>query len=323
MPIFSLQKEPFPESAGEKFYFSTPALAARRGELREAVGRGHVLLIDEQASGKSTMLDRLVEAQSEQWRVFRLQARRLRSAKGLLHDLMSAFGLPLREPAAAELRDADTFLERLSSRGQLAVIVIDDAHRLERIALEQLLYLARRWHAYGVHFLICAEPSLTAQLASLDDDAKLPGPVTTLGMPRFEHEQVSDYLHLCLFRAGLVGDSPFDSAGVAAVADRANGLVGAIDPVARELLKAGASNRRHGGDRDRGQIGPRRWGAALVAVAGLGVLLTIAAPAPSPSQVDTPVRGQVEVFRSGITLVPRGSVEDSRNASATADSIAP
>ena len=323
MPIFSLEKEPFPESPGEKFYFSTPALTARLGELREAVGRGHVLLIDEQASGKSTMLDSLVDAQSEQWRVFRLHARRLRSAKGLLHDLMSAFGLPIREPAAAELIDADTFLERLSCRGQLAVIVIDDAHRLERIALEQLLYLARRWHAFGVHFLICAEPSLSEQLASLDDDAKLPGPVATLGMPRFEHEQVSDYLHLCLFRAGLVGDSPFDSAGVTAVADKANGLVGAIDPVARELLKAGASNRRNGDARGQEQVGTRRWPVALAAVAGLAALLTIAAPAPSNSQADTPVRGQVEVFRSGITLAPRDGVEDSRKASATADSIAP
>lgn len=322
MPEFSLEKEPFPESAGEKFYFSTPALTARLGELREAVGCGHVLLIDEQGSGKSTMLDSLAEAQSEQWRVFRLQARRLRSARGLLHDLMSAFGLPMREPAAAELRDADTFLELLSSRGKLAVIVIDDAHRLERMALEQLLYLARRWHAYGVHFLICAEPSLTGQLASLDADAKLPGPVATLGMPRFEHEQVSDYLHLCLFRAGLVGDSPFDSAGVAAVTDRANGLVGAIDPVARELLNAGVSNCR-GGARYQGPAGRRRWRAALAAVAGLGALLTIAVPAPSTSRDYTQTRGQVEVFRSGITLAPWDGVEGSRNVSATADFIAP
>jgi len=318
MPIFSFEKEPFPESGSEEFYFSTPALTARLGEVREAVHRGHVLLIDEQASGKSTMLDNLVAAQSEQWRIFRLQASGQQSAKALLHDLMSAFGLPIREPAAAELRDADTLLELLSSRSQLAVILIDDVHRLERDALEQLAYLVRRWQAYGVRFLICAEPRLTAQLACLDNDTGLPDPVETFSMPRFEHQQVSDYLHMCLYRAGLVGDSPFDSASVALVADRANGLVGAIDSVARELLNASGSDRR-----DRGVHGMRRVPAALLAVAGLGIFLTLAVPGPSASQADKQARDRAEVFRSSITLAPRESIEDTRNPSATADSNPP
>ena len=318
MPIFSFEKEPFPESGSEEFYFSTPALTARLGEVREAVHRGHVLLIDEQASGKSTMLDNLVAAQSEQWRIFRLQASGQQSAKALLHDLMSAFGLPIREPAAAELRDADTLLELLSSRSQLAVILIDDVHRLERDALEQLAYLVRRWQAYGVRFLICAEPRLTAQLACLDNDTRLPNPVETFSMPRFEHEQVSDYLHMCLYRAGLVGDSPFDSASVALVADRANGLVGAIDSVAREHLEASGSDRR-----DRGVGGMRRVPAALLAVAGLGIFLTLAVPGPSASQADKQARDRAEVFRSSITLAPRESIEDMRNPSAAADSNPP
>ena len=321
MSTFSLEKEPFPETGDEEFYFSTPALTARLAELAKALHCGHVLLLDEEASGKSTMLDKLEEAHSERWRIFRLQARQQQSAKGLLHDLMSAFGLPIREPAAAELRDADTLLELLSSRSQPAVIVIDDAHRLERDALEQLLYLARRWQAYGVRFLICAEPTLTELLASLDDGAKLPDPVAMLAMPRFGHEQVSDYLHLCLYRAGLVGDSPFDSAGVAAVRNKAEGLVGAIDPAARGFLKTGISNH---GDRDaREGAGAGRWPAALVAVAGLGVLLMVALPAPGTSRVDKQAGDQVVVFQSGITLAPRERVEDPRNPSATADSAAP
>jgi len=321
MSTFSLENEPFPQAPGEEFYFSTPALAARLADLGEGLRRGHVLLMDEEASGKSTMLDKLAAAHGEQWRIFRLQAREQQGAKDLLHDLMSAFGLPIREPAAAELRDADTLLELLSSRSQLAVIVIDDAHRLERAALEQLVYLARRWQAYSVRFLICAEPTLAGQLASLDDGARLPEPVATLAMPRFGCEQVSDYLHLCLYRAGLVGDSPFDPAGVAAVTDKAEGLVGAIDPTAREFLKAGISNRPEHDARE--QIGPRRWPAALVAVAGLGVLLMVALPAPGISQADEQAGDSVEVFRSSITLAPLEVAEDGRDSSATADAVAP
>lgn len=321
MSTFSLENEPFPQGSDEEFYFSTPALAACLADLGEALHRGHVLLVDEEASGKSTMLEKLAEAHGEQWRIFRLQARERRSAKDLLHDLMSAFGLPIREPAAAELRDADTLLELLSSRSQLAVVIIDDAHRLERDALEQLLYLARRWQAYGVRFLICAEPALAGQLASLDDGARLPEPVATLAMPRFGREQVSDYLHLCLYRAGLSGDSPFDPAGVAAVTDKAEGLVGAIKPAAREFLEAGASNRLEHDTRE--QLGARRWPGALAAVAGLGVLLMVALAAPGIPQADEPAGESVEVFRSSITLTPLEGVEGGRGSSATADSVAP
>jgi type II secretory pathway predicted ATPase ExeA len=323
MSAFSLVKEPFPESGGDAFYFSTPALTARLAELCAAVQRGHVLLIDEAASGKSTMLDSFVETQSEQWRVFRLQARAHQSAKDFLHDLVSTLGLPIREPAAAELRDVDTLLELLASRSQVAVIVIDDVHRLEPGALGQLLYLARRWQAYGVRFLLCAEPSLTEQLGALDEGGGFPGVVSTLGMPRFEHEEVSDYLHMCLFRAGFVGDSPFDSVSVATLREKAAGLVGAIDAIAREVLKAGGLNRRDDDGGEPGRIGARRWPVALLAVAGLGALLTVAVPGPGVSRTGGEANRQVGVFRSSITLAPRESLQAFRDPSAAADTIAP
>ena len=210
MSAFSLEKESFPEAGDSEFYFTTPALTARLDELCGAIDRGHVLLIDEEASGKSTMLDSFADAASERWRIFRLPARARMSAKELVHELVSTFGLPPREPAAAALRDADTLLELFTTRSQIAVIVIDDAHRLESGALEQLLYLSKRWQRYSVRFLISAEPGLMEQLESLREREHFPGDVTRLAMPRFDHEQMSDYLHMCLFRAGLVGDSPFD-----------------------------------------------------------------------------------------------------------------
>ncbi len=185
MSAFSLEKEPFPQAGHDEFYFSTPALTARLDELCDAIDRGHVLLVDEEASGKSTMLDSFVEASCNGGRVFRLRARARMSAKEFVHELVSTFGLPPGEPAAAELTDADTLLESFTTRSQIAVIVIDDVHRLESRALEQLLYLAKRWERHSVRFLVCAEPGLMAQLESLHGGGHFPGRVTTLGMPRF------------------------------------------------------------------------------------------------------------------------------------------
>ncbi|GMQ77272.1 MAG: hypothetical protein BMS9Abin01_2600 [Gammaproteobacteria bacterium] len=323
MSAFSLEKEPFPEAAGDEYYFSTPALTARLEDLCEAIDRGHALLVDEEASGKSTMLDSFVEASCERWRIFRLQARAPMSAKKFVHELVSTFGLAPHESVAAQLSDADTLLELLTTRSQVAVIVIDDVHLLESTVLEQILFLAKRWERYCVRFLICAEPDLTTRLESLREGGNFSGRATTLDMPRFDHEQVSDYLHMCLFRAGLVGDSPFDPAIVANVTEKACGLVGAIDPIARQQLDEAGVQRRNRGGGHRAQVIARRWPVAVLAAAGLGVLLTVATPGFSTSQNKVEPRRHRDVFRSSITLAPEQSVEQRRALSASVDSAAP
>lgn len=323
MSAFSLDKEPFPEAGHDEFYFSTPALTARLDELCGAIDGGSVLLLDEQASGKSTMLDSFVERAAEHWRIFRLQADAHMSAKEFVHQLVTTFGLPPREPAAAELRDVDTLLGLFSTRSLVAVIVIDDVHLLRVSALEQLLYLARRWQRFAVRFLICAEPSLADRLESLAEGNHFPGEVTTFGMPRFNHEQVGDYLHMCLFRAGLVGDSPFDPAMVTNVTEKARGLVGAIDPLARELLGESGERGSHSGRGVAEQGRALRWPVALVAVAGLGVLLMAALPGLSSPRSEVKSRQYLDVFESSIRFTPHRGATDLPKPSAAADSLAP
>lgn len=318
MRPFSLTREPFSDTADREFYFSTPALSARLEELCRAIEDSHVLLVDDEGSGKSTMLDDFTEETAERWRVFRFRTGEYRNAEEFTHDLFSTFGLPLREPVAAELTDADTLFELLETRSRLAVIVMDDVHRLERDALELLLRLTRRWERYGVRFLICAEPELLEKLETLEEGGGLRARATTLGMPRFDHEQVGDYLHMCLFRAGLVGDSPFDPALVAEVTERARGLVGAIDPIARELLERVGEGRprRAGGDTSSGAS--RRWPVTLVAAAGLGALLVIAVPAKPTTTNQVESRDHAGEFRSSImpALSPSGADAGGRSAPA-------
>lgn len=320
MSAFRLEKEPFPAAGSGDFYFSTPALAARCDELCGAVARGHVLLLDEAASGKTTMLDSFVEAADERWRIFRLDACAPMSAKDFVHALVSSFGLPVRDPPAARLRDADALFELLTARSRLAVVVIDDAHRLERSALEQLIYLARRWQTFSVRFLICAEPQLMAELESAQGGSRFPGSLSSFDMPRFDPEQVGDYLHLCLFRAGLMGDSPFDPGVVAMLTEKAHGLVGAIDPIARELVHSAAA----GGHPDEGvKRVRRRWPVVVFAAAGLGVLLTLAIPGSSLSRSSAQSRPPAQRFESSISVAPRAHAGFYQERSASADAVAP
>lgn len=321
MRAFSFEKEPFPNTADRAFYFSTPALTARLEELGRALEHANVLLVDEPGSGKSTMLDMVTAAAAGRFRAFYLRGLVQYDAKALTHALVSTFGLPLREPVVAELRDADTFLEMITARSRNVVIVIDDAHLLEPDALGQLKYLAKRWEKYGVRFLIGAEPDLMPHLEALPGTARFSGAVATFDMPRFDHEQVSDYLHMCLCRAGLVGDSPFDADLVSIVTRRSRGLVGAVGSVARELLERIMAGEKRPQRRPRGLL--RRWRVAVVAAGALGVVLTIAIPDAStmPDEAQAPDRGQA--FQSVITPAPRLGADRRRKPSASADVVAP
>lgn len=305
MRAFSLQADPFPDGVDRRFYFDTPALAAQQNDLFRLIDAGDVLIVDEEGSGKSTALERFAELAGDRMRVFVVPVPAPQDARALSNALVAALGLPLREPVAAELRDADAFLELVTGRGDRAVIVIDDAERLERGALEQLLYLLKRWQRYDVRFLIAAQSELCDRLDGLDAADRLLGRATRLDMPRFDQEQIGDYLNLCLYRAGLSGDSPFDAERVARITARARGLAGAVDPAARELLN---ESMRAGTDR---VDGARRWPLAFAVVAVLGVLGTVAFPWMMP------------VERVPIVSPSLGGVETGAAATAFRSSIAP
>lgn len=312
MRAFSLQTDPFPDGVDRRFYFDTPALEAQQNDLSRLIDDGDVLIVDEKGSGKSTALQRFVELAGDRMRIFVVRVPASQDARALSNALVAALGLPLREPVAAELRDADAFLELVNGRGDRAVIVIDDAERLERGALEQLLYLRKRWEHYDVRFLMAAQPELCERLDGLDAADRLLRGAVRLDMPRFDQEQIGDYLNLCLYRAGLSGDSPFDAERVARITAHARGLVGAVNPAARALLNESLHSGTHRADGARRRA--RRWSLAFAVIAMLGVLGTVAFPRKTPVErvpVVSPSTGGVETgtaaaaFRSSIAPRPR------------------
>ena len=106
MPVYKLEREPFPEERSEPFYLSTRALAARLEEVRVALARGHVLLVDEAGSGRSTLAERLTRDAPEAWRCFRVDARPTADETVFVRELLERLGLPAREPGRAARRDA-------------------------------------------------------------------------------------------------------------------------------------------------------------------------------------------------------------------------
>lgn len=320
MPAYKIEREPFPEERSDPFFMTTPALSARLDALAGALRRGHALLVDAPGSGRSALLERLVHTAPDGWRVVRPVLPPATDEKAFVRTLLEGLGLTPREPAAAALRDADTLLEMLAGRGVAPVIVVDDAGNLDEGAARQLGYLARRWDPLGARFLVVAEPGPTADLLAGAGGDGLPGDVTAFDMPRFDEGQVGDYLHMCLFRAGLAGDSPFDAALVARVARESGGRIGAVGPIARGMLaEAGVGNApgpgRGGGTKATG----RRWPLAVAAIAGAGILLTLAIPGTSSSLGAVGARRDAPAFQSRIRPLGGLAGREERRGSAPAD----
>ena len=111
----------------------------------------------------------------------------------------------------------------------------------------------------------------------------------------------------------LFGGQPFD------FAEQQQKLVDALFRFTRRV-GVGDGQQPVGG---RVQGVARRWPVAVIAAAGLGVLVTVAVPESSRSQAKVESRHQVEGFRCNISLAPRDRAKRFRRRSASADSLGP
>lgn len=119
-----------------------PVLPSRRDLLRrcrDAIGRGPVLLTGEPGSGKTWVLDRLIETDGRMW--LRLDLAPSIGPVELLQEL--ARGLGLEPGPQARIDVADTLREQ-SEQGRRWGLAIDEAHLAGIETLEEIRVLANR-----------------------------------------------------------------------------------------------------------------------------------------------------------------------------------
>lgn len=238
MRIHEAAETPFPRNGHDGYFFTTPALRLRLDLIQEYVRRGGspVLILGEHGAGKSTLLDRLVCRADHNWRIVRLPAVPSFSADDVVTFINAELRLPTRMPARGMLNELSRCLERLAVRGQVVLVVVDNAHDLADDALAKLADLGARVAAKNLCVLMTGEPALRSRLAGLGRREAGSRSIPTVSIPCLDRHEVASYIDMRLYHAGLEGRGSFDRSTIEEIARTSRGHPGRINAMADEVL---------------------------------------------------------------------------------------
>ena len=177
----------------------TPELSQRLTLLHHLVQYGNQLLVvaDLPGAGKTRLLELVVSQASTRWRIARLCAKEASEQNELLNEMLERFALPSSGDGSKERLDAlESGLKSIDARGQIALVIVDDAHALTHEALQMVADLACRRHEIGACFLLLGRPPLLSKLHELTVKGVLENCIYTLEVPPLsENESTNrDYL---------------------------------------------------------------------------------------------------------------------------------
>jgi DamX protein len=246
MQMRSERRTPFPRNGLDNYFFTTPALRLRIDLIQEYVRRGGtpVLILGEPGAGKSTLLNQLVCRADHNWRTVRMPAVRSFSADDVITFLNAELRLPTRMSAEKMLSAFDSWLERLAVRGQVAVVIVDNAHDLGDEALARLASLSEDVTTKNLCILMTGEPRLRSRLNALIGPAATTGTVPTVSIPCLDKREVASYIDMRLYHAGMEGRGPFNRTTIDDIARTSRGHPGRINAMANDVL-----NWEHNGAR--------------------------------------------------------------------------
>ena len=170
------------------------------------------------------------------WRVVRIPAVSTFSATEVGTFLNAELRLPSRVSAGEMLRELDRWLDRISVRDQVAVVVVDSAHELSDESLTHLATLHEQLQSKNCHVLMTGEPRLRSRLKSLKANARsyLSGHV--INIPSLDQREVASYIDMKLYHAGMEGKGPFNRTIIDDIARSSHGHPGRINAMASDLL---------------------------------------------------------------------------------------
>ncbi len=238
---YGLTRPPFLLQVEDDFFFAETGLVQRLDLMQHLTDFGALLLtvIGPRGSGKSTLLHQLVKRGRENWRVCHLQARQLLDGEALLREVGACFGLPTDGVSCADLHGA--LLQQLADmqgNGQLAVLVVDDAHEFPPSALQALTSLWSATNEIGrlLRVVLFAEPQIRELLAPQIDPDAWEQHVHVLDIPPLSELQTAAYVRHRLAVAGYAGPSPFTPAYIKNIHRASRGLPARINERAYQLL---------------------------------------------------------------------------------------
>jgi general secretion pathway protein A len=328
LQFYGLTDSPFNPTPDPRFLYLTPQHREALSQLIYGIEarRGFMVLIGEVGTGKTTLLQALIQRLHHK-AVVALIAHSTIAFDGILDYLFEACGLDTTATSRAQRLSAlHQFLIQKHHAGQTVVLIIDEAQNLDPLTLEEVRLLSNfeTPNAKLLQILLVGQPELQAtlerpELRQLQHRIGLHCRLRAL-TPQETHAYIAHRLHI----AGAHDSTRLTARAVKRIAAFAAGnprlinlvcdhclLIGYADQqrtLDREIaeqaiqyLEAGRSSRRRapGGGR-RGRLTPLRGAAVATAVALLGGAAFQALHPDLPAKVMHFVSGQlIPVLGSG------------------------
>ncbi len=241
---FGLREAPFADAHDDRFFFLEPERAQRLNILQHMVQYSDLLLMvtGERGSGKTALMQRLLQNLSEQWQVCQIPANTMMDAEQLLFQIGRGFTVENLPQTSAELQEQlYQRLAGLHERDRIPLLVIDDAHELSQDALEMVFQLADVETAGGklVRVILFCEPQIETMLDAPSISALRDRITHHMEMPGLSEEETAEYIKHRLAVSGFDGTSPFTPKMVKKIYKGSQGQPGKINMLAHELLEKG------------------------------------------------------------------------------------
>jgi general secretion pathway protein A len=248
--FYGLAESPFDLPADPRFLFHWDSHDRVLRSVATAVGRhdGTILLTGEAGAGKTTLARALV-AQLGRRTLVSFVSEPVAAARDVLHTVLVDFGvIPRADAASGRLREASRddlastlrdFLASLSALQAVALVVIDDAHRLPAAVLGDLRVVAELAAEHRLlQVLLVGEPDLAVRLNSDELQAwiRLIGLRAELGP--LSPDDVADYVAHRLAVAGTT-DALFDAGALARLHALSQGTPRGVNLIADRALIMG------------------------------------------------------------------------------------
>jgi len=320
----SLTREPFSNTADDRFFYAGLALTQRLALLTHLIqfGDSVILVAGPHGSGKSTLLGRFASQAGMHWRLCLIDAEAFEHFHQHLGDTLGI----------SDCEDIRQILERWASQteaSQLLVIAIDNAQRLPADAFRKLCLLRTPPLAERVRLILFGTPESQQALKQSFDQRELPGNAQLLEISRLDEKETAAYLMYRLAVAGYSGTSPFTATEVRALCKAADGRPGEINRLAHEALlehhkSAHARPLRLHKKARMGMGLPALLVVVIAIFLGWQELKPVPVPTPAPQNTQAfrgiPLHLPNPVERRPITLVDKttpGPAPDASGATAT------
>ena len=285
----NLNLDPFTSDPDLSFLYEYESLEQSFAMLNSLVQSTEiiVLVIGEEGAGKTMLLTRYLRSSRAGWKTSRIR----------IH--------PVAEKIQPDLfKEMDSYPAYVLSGSSEPIIIIDDAHTLDKQQVQFLLQNATssKDSKNVKRFVLFGEPLLNEMLSDLAESLHTNIAISKIFLPPLTREETAGYLNYRLAVAGYVGKSAFPASAVKHIHRTSEGLPGRINAIAAEWLKNKYSGSKKGFGLFRQIMDQPRalgWvaaGCALVAIVLVSLYYYLAVSGPQP---DTK-RYQAKIIRKKI-----------------------